>query len=220
MKTEAGGFLIHERLPRIVFCLAVGMSVFVLASCGSFGIGGVGWDDEDDVAAARKYPAIESSRISVTTQEVPYQTFKQEFDTVFQDFKYHGAPVGGSLETIKTQIPETSYSVAYENYVLKVFLGDNLIVERKLPRVFYIHAMNSAVIPGKSVADDRILCLTRSRATTALSYILIVDGSGDILFEKVVRGAEEWDILPGESNEVIIGGASTKTVIATRDKGL
>ena len=202
---------------EIVFCLAVVVSLFVSPSCGSGGIGGVGWDNEDDVATARNYPAIESSRILVTTQEVPFQTFKQEFDTVFQDFQYRGAPVGESAETVKTQIAGTPYSVAYESFVLKVFLGNNLIVERKLPRVFYMHPISSAVIPGKSPADDRILCRTHSRASTGLHYILIVEGRGDILFEKVVTAAEDWDILPGESNELIIGGARTKTVIAQRN---
>lgn len=202
---------------RVVFLLAVGISFFVSSSCGSGDIGGVGWDTQDDVTAARNYPATESNRISVTKEEVRYQTFKQEFERVFHDFPHWGAPVGGwSPETARNQISGTPYSVAYESFVLKVFREGNLIVERKLPRVFYMHSLNSAVIPGKSTADDRILCHTRSRATTALGYILIVDGSGEILFEKVVPGAEDWDILPGESNEIVIGGAQTKTVIAMR----
>ena len=210
MKTKAMSF-------GFCLCLVVVVSSFISSSCGSGGIGGVGWDDEDDVEAARKYPAVESSRILVTTQEVPYRTFKQGFDDVFEDFQYRGAPVGEWSKTVKTEIAGTPYSVAYENFVLKVFLGNNLIVERKLPPVFYMHPITSAVIPGKSSADDRILCRTHSRATTGLHYILIVDGNGDILFEKVVSGAEDWDILPGESNEIIIGGAQTKTVIAARN---
>ena len=201
----------------VIFGSVVVVSSFISSSCGSGGIGGAGWDDQDNVAAARKYPAIESSRIAVTTQEVPYKTFKQGFDDVFQDFQYRGAPVGDYSETIKTEIAGTPYSVAYQNFALRIFRGNDLIVERTLPRVFYMHSMNSAVIPGKSSADDRILCRTNSRATTGLSYILIVDGNGDILFEKVVSGAEDWDILPGESNEIIIGGAQTKTVIAARN---
>jgi len=54
-----------------VFCLAVAASICVSSSCGSNSIGGVGWDNADDTAATRKYPAIDSSRILVTTQEVP-----------------------------------------------------------------------------------------------------------------------------------------------------
>jgi hypothetical protein len=217
MKIIAVSFLTHERLSGIVFCLAAVVSSFISFSCGSSGIGGDGWDNPDDIAAARKYPSIESSHLVVTTQEVPFQTFKQEFDTVFHDFQYWGAPVGESAETIKTQIAGTPYLVAYENFVLKVFRENNLIVERKLPHVFYMHPINSAIILGKSAADDRILCRTQSRATTGLHYILIAEGSGNILYEKVVSAAEDWDILLGESNELIIGGARTKTVIATRN---
>jgi hypothetical protein len=217
MKMQDRCLLGSERLTGIVFCFVLSVSLIVLSSCGSGGIGGVGWDNPDDIAAARNFPAIESNRLVVTTQEVPFQTFKQEFETVFQDFEYRGAPVGESAGIVKTQIRGTSYSIQYENFVLKVFQGNDLIVERRLPRVFNMHPVSSAVIPGKSAADDRVLCRTQSRATTGLHYVLIAEGSGDILFEKVVTAAEDWDILSGESDEIIIGGARTKTVIFMRN---
>jgi YD repeat-containing protein len=152
----------------------------------------------------------------VTTEEVPYQTFKQEFDSVFRDFKHNGAPIAGSSDILKTQIAGTLYSVSYENFVLKVFRKGDVIAERKLPRVFYMHPVSSGVIIGKSPADDRILCRTHSRATTGLHYVFIADGNGDILFEKVIKASEDWDILPGNSGEIIIGGARTKIVISER----
>jgi hypothetical protein len=36
------------------------------------------------------------------------------------------------------------------------------------------------------------------------------------LFEKVVTAAEDWDILSGESNEVIGGARSKMVVMGTR----
>ena len=61
-----------------------------------------------------------------------------------------------------------------------------------------------------------ILCRTHSRATTGLHYVFVADGNGDILFEKIIKASEDWDILPGNSGEIIIGGARTKTVISPR----
>ena len=191
-------------------------SFFVAMSCRPDGIGGAGWDDKRDVETARKYPAIESSRVLVTTSEVPYQTFKQEFDNVFKDFQYSGGLIAGASESLKTKIEGTPYSVSYENFVLKVFRDDEVIAERNLPKVFYMHSMSSGAIIGKSRDEDRILCRTLSRGTTGLHYVFISDGNGDILFEKVVAASEDWDILPGDSGEIIIGGSRTRTVISQR----
>jgi hypothetical protein len=173
MKVLSGNFSSQPLLTRLFLRVGAGLLLLVLSACEPGGVGGVGWDSDDDISQAKKYPAIESSRLVLTTQEVPAQTFKQEFDTVFQDFQYRGAPVGESGETLRTQIVGTPYSVSYEMFVLKIFRGDDLIVERKLPRVFYMHPLNSAVIPGQSQAHDRILCRSMSRATTGLHYILI-----------------------------------------------
>ncbi|MBX7062202.1 MAG: hypothetical protein K1X52_11125 [Pyrinomonadaceae bacterium] len=202
----------HKRLTG--FHLVVVALFFIFSSsCGIGNIGGAGWDTQSDKDSARNYPTIVSNRIRLTSEEVSYGTFEQKFTSVFEDFRYHGEPVPSS-ESINTQISGTPYSVSYKDFVLKVYRAESAILERKLPSVFYMHPVSSAVIPGKSPADDRILCRTNSRATTGLHYILIADGNGEILFEKVVTAAEDWDILLGESGEIIIGGSHTKTVIA------
>lgn len=190
--------------------------LLITMSCRFSGIGGAGWDDKGDVEIAKQYPTIESNRVVIMREEVPFQTFKQEFDSVFQDFPYNGNLISGSSGILKTQISNTPYSISYENFVLKIFRDGEGIAERKLPIVFYMHPISSGVILGKSRAEDRILCRTHSRATTGLHYIFIADGDGDILFEKVVRASEDWDILLGNSGEIIIGGANTKTVITQR----
>lgn len=202
---------------RKYFCIIVAFNLLMTCSCGSGGIGGVGWDDKTDIETARKLPPIESSRILITKEEVPYQTFKQEFDTVFKDFQYSGIPVGASVGTIKTQITGTQYSVEYENFMLRLFRENNIIAERRLPNIFYMHPVNSAALIGKARADDWIICSTNSRATTGLHYILILDGNGEVLFEKIVGASEDWDILPGNSKQIIIGGAQTKITISPRE---
>lgn len=217
---EVGGSIRSSiaKLSGIVFCLLLGASFFFLSSCESGGVGGVGWDSEDEVAEARSFPSIESSRLVVTTQDVPFQTFKQQFETVFEDFEYRGAPVGESVGIARTEINGTLYSVSYENFILKVLRGNDLIAERKLPSVFGMHPISSAFVPGGTPEEDRVICRTHSRATTGLHYILIVEGSGEVLFEKVVTAAEDWDIAPGNPNEIIIGGARTKTVLTIRSR--
>ena len=182
-------------------------SLVALTSCG----GAI----ERDQEIARQYPAIESNRILVTVEEVPFQTFKQEHDGVFSDFEHYGEPVGFYPGEFKTQIAGTPYSVSYQDFVLKVFRGDNVIAERKLPNIPW-SAIRSAVILGKSPAEDRILCRTRSRAATGRHYVSIFDGNGEILFEKVMRSGDDWVILPGNSGEIIIGGARSKTIISDR----
>lgn len=203
--------------PKYILLIVISISLIVMVACRFSGVGGAGWDKKDDVETARQYPTIESKRILITTEESPYQTFKQEFDGVFQDFPYNGNLISGSSEILKTQIANTPYSISYENFVLKIFRDSEIIAERKLPGVFYMHPISSGVILGKSRAEDRILCRTHSRATTGLHYIFIADGNGDILFEKVVKASEDWDILLGNFGEIIIGGANTKTVITQRN---
>lgn len=76
-----------------------------------------------------------------------------------------------------------------------------------------MHPMSSGVLSGHLPAEDMVVCRTQSRGTTGLHYILIADGNGEILFEKIVSAADDWDILPGKSGEIIIGGSNTKTTI-------
>ena len=187
------------------------------SGCNLPNIGGAGWDEKQDIEEAKNYPTTESGRISLTTEEVPYGTFKQEFETVFQDFPHSGNPISSAkFESTKTQIRGTPYSVSYENNVLKILREDVLVIERKLPRVFYMHPISSAVALGKTRTEDVILCRTRSRGTTGLHYIFIADGNGEILFEKIMGAGKEWDILPGKNGEIIIGGARIKTTISLR----
>ena len=205
----------HEQ-KNILILLVIFLHI-LLYSCKSTGIGGAGWDDEINVEDAKKFPPIESNRVKVTLETVSYQTFKQEFDNVFEDFPYKGLPVrSSSTESHKTEISGTSYSISYENFVLMVYKDDKTISERVLPKVFYMHPMSSGIILGNSQSEDRIVCRTNSRSTSGLHYILILDGNGEILYEKVVSAADDWDILPGGSGDIIIGGARTKTVISNK----
>jgi hypothetical protein len=183
-------------------------------SCGSSGIGGDSWDDLSNVENAKQYPSTASNRITVRSEEVPFQSFKQEFNSVFDDFPFNGAPVGSSSGNLKTRIGATPYSVSYENVVLKIYKDDAPITQRILPNIFTMHPMNSGVILGAKRSGDRILCRTVSRSTTGLHYVLILDGNGEIIFEKVLGAADEWDILPGIAGNIILGGARTKIVIS------
>ena len=200
---------------KYIFLVIVAITL-TSASCGFGNIGGAGWDDSTDVEAAKRYTPTESSRITVTTEEVPYGTFKQEFQTVFQDFPHCGNPIPDSSNITKTQISGTPYSVSFENFVLKVFRDDAVIAERKLPKVFYMHPISSGAIIGKSRTEDIVLCRTSSRATTGLHYIFIVDGDGEILFEKIMSAGDDWDILPSQNGDIVIGGARSKTTISIR----
>ena len=189
-----------------------GYLVLVALVLTSACVGGAGWDPTDRVEKAKRYPTTQSNRITVKTEEVPAQTFHQEFDTVFNDFPFSGKPIDNSA----TQISGTPYSVSYENFVLRIFREKVVIEERQLPEVFYMHAMSSGAIITGSSKDDVILCRTNSRATTGLHYVLIADGAGEILFERVLRAAEDWDILPGNDGDIVIGGARTKITISKR----
>jgi len=162
------------------------------------------------VEAVNSFPSVQSERTKVTTEEVPYQTFHQEFDTVFDDFPFKGELVTNGT----SRIGNTVYSISYANFVLKISRGDLVIAERRLPPVFYMHPMNSGVILRTPLDEDLILCRIVSRATTGRHYVLIVNGIGEILFEKIMKAGEDWDILPGKNGEVVIGGAQTKTTIS------
>jgi hypothetical protein len=201
---------------KFIFLL-VTVVLFTASGCRVPNIGGAGWDESRDIEEAKHYPQIESNRILVVTEPVPYNTFKQEFDTVFQDFPFRGKPISSAeFEGTETQISGTPYSVSYEDFVLKILRDDVPIIERRLPAVFYMHAVSSGVIIGKSRTEDIILCRTQSRATTGLHYIFMVDGNGEVLFEKIMPAGEDWDILPATNGDIIIGGARTKTTISQR----
>lgn len=193
------------------------ITLALISACRSPNIGGVGWDEKKDIEEAKRYPLTKSNRILVKTEEVPFNTFKQESNAVFKDFPYSGDPISSSsFENTKTNISETPYTVSYENNILKILRDDVPISERQLPRVFYMHPISSGATLGNSRAEDLILCRTISRATTGLHYILIIDGNGEILFEKILGAAEDWDILPGNNGDIIIGGARAKTTISQR----
>ena len=205
-----------KNYEKHIFLVFTVTALLITSACRFGGIGGAGWDDSSDVEIAKSYPTTESNRILVTTEEVPYGTFKQEFHTVFQDFPNSGNPISSPFEITKTEISGTPYSVTYENFVLKILRDDVVIAERKLPRVFYMHPISSASILGKSRTEDVVLCRTNSRATTGLHYIFIADGNGEILFEKIMGASEDWDILPNKNGDIVIGGAKTKTTISQR----
>jgi hypothetical protein len=175
-------------------------------------VGGAGWDATDKIEKAKRYPTTESNRITIQTEEVPPRTFHQEFETVFTDFPFSGKPVDNGIAPISG----TPYSVSYQNFVLRIFREKAVVAERNLPEVFYMHPMSSAAIVTDSPKDDVILCRTHSRSTTGLHYVLITDGSGEILFEKVLGAAEDWDVLLGSDGVIVIGGARTKTTISKR----
>jgi len=173
------------------------------------GLGAVGWDSPSDIEEAKHYPSVKSDKVAVTSSEVPFGTFRQEFDNVFQDFPFNSIPV---MDT-KTIIANTRYSISYEKFVLKLYLDDNVVAERTLPKVFYMHKVVSGAILGNTGEEDIILCRTFSRGTTGLHYICIFNGKGDVLYESVFSAKDDWDIVLGENREIIIGGAKTKTVI-------
>jgi len=202
---------------KYILLIIVATALAITSGCRFGGVGGAGWDDSSDVETAKRYPTTESNRISVTSEETPYGTFKQEFDTVFQDFPYSGNPISSAkFESTKTQISGTPYLVSYENFVLKVFRDDAVIAERKLPRVFYMHPISSGAILGKSRTEDIVLCRTQSRGTTGLHYVFIIDGNGEILLEKIMSAGDDWDILPSKNGDIVIGGARSKTTISIR----
>lgn len=195
------------------FVVLIFVTVSFLSGCYSNkqnqGLGAVGWDSPSDIEEAKQYPSVKAENVVVTSSETPYGTFYQEFDTVFQDFPYSGIPVMDA----KTKINNTRYSIAYENFSLKLYSDDNIIIERKLPKIFYMHKMASGLIPGKSGEADIILCRTNSRATTGLHYIGIFNGKGEVLYENVLSTKDDWDIVLDKNREIIIGGANTKIVI-------
>lgn len=200
------------KLPRLAASLLLGMAAAAcIIGCGRGGsIAGAGYDSPADVEEARRFPAAESASVSVTTGEVPTGTFRQEFDSIFDDFPQHG---GASLGA-QAAIEGSPYTISYENYVLRLFRGESVIFERTLPRVFYMHPVNSGLLPGETRDEDLLVFRARSRATTGLHYVCVVSGRGGTLFERVMPAYEVWDITATKDREIIVGGARTKTVIA------
>lgn len=176
------------------------------------GFGGAGYDPAAAVEEARRFPATQSASVSVTTVEVPAGTFRQEFDSIFDDFPRRGRPSQGSQAAIEG----SSYTVSYENYLLRLFRGESVIFEQRLPRVFYMHPVNSGLLPGESGEEDLAVFRVRSRATTGLHYVCVVSGRGEVIFERVMHAYEVWDITATKDGEIIVGGARTKTVITGR----
>jgi hypothetical protein len=206
--------IFKQKKMLILVCFVLVLICGCYTNKNNPGIGAVGWDDPNSVEGAKNYPTTRSERVTVTTSETPYGTFHQGFDTVFNDFPFKGTPVMDA----KTSVAGTDYSVSYDKFILKIFRGDSVIAEKKLPQIFYMHAMNSGVIKGASGGDDIILCKIFSRSTTGLSYVGIFDGTGEILYETVMSVGDVWDILPGKDGEIVIGGARSKTLITIGSK--
>ena len=201
------------KLSRLAASLLLVMAAACTSGCWKWGgFGGAGYDPAAEVEEAKRFPATQSGSVSVTTAEVPAGTFRQEFDSIFDDFPRRGGVSLGSQAAIEG----SPYTVSYENYVLRLSRGGGVIFERKLPRIFYMHPVNSGLLPGGSSDEDVIIFRGRSRATTGLHYVCVVSGRGEVLFERILRAYEVWDITATKDREIIVGGARTKTVMALR----
>lgn len=179
--------------------------LLLLCSC----IAGAGFDCSRDIRKAENWPAVYAESVRIEEHEIPFRTYTQTFNRIFDDFPFVAQPIKRS----STHIPNTPYDVSYNNFILEISRQGKEIVRLKLPNVFYMHPLLSCCLRCDDSDDDIILVCIRSRATTGLVYIGAFSGKGEILISEVLGSGDVWDIKYINPAKMIVGGAKSQLTI-------
>jgi hypothetical protein len=110
-------------------------------------------------------------------------------------------------------VPGTDYRVAYRERRLTIKRNQDLVVSERLPAIYQMHPLYSAVLVGSAPGEDVLVCSIRSRASTRCHLILLYDGSGRALFVRTFDSAGISDIQIQGDDQIIVGGPMSQTIL-------
>ncbi len=112
-------------------------------------------------------------------------------------------------------IPRTNFTAQYRRNTFILSDGDKLIVEEQLPSVFNMHSVRLGIgtLSGRGI----IMVRNASRASTGRDFVAIYSQSGEVLYRRVLRSGQVWDIRAKADVIEIIGAKKTRRI--TINKG-
>jgi hypothetical protein len=169
-------------------------------------IGGAGYDNQSVKQELDRYPGFISPLINESLQENCGEKPTQQFEKIFDEFPKSISSLEGSPKKLTENLTaEFSNQIfTLKNQELKI------IVQESLPSAFYMHPMRVglAALAGHTI----IIIVDQSRATTGRFFVAIYLESGQLIYRKILKASEVWDIVIENGNLLIKGSCSTNVI--------
>jgi hypothetical protein len=200
VKLLAGIFLAFRTMLRIHIgkLIGVALSALTIVSCAVVGggIAGAGFDSVWTRNAARDYAGHRHASLNIDrTGSAP--DARQAFDQMFDDFPEHALITQDSSGTLG------DLKISFRKQRLSVDRAGTHLIDERLPSVFYMH--NLQVARFRAGGRDLLLFLTRSRATTGLSFVGLYNSTGERLWTATIPSNEAWDCAPTADGLTFLG---------------
>lgn len=171
------------------------------------GIAGAGYDPVWTVNAAKDFeafvsPVVEERKVEHAALDAKNGDFHS--DDIMRTFPNFLTEIDDDL----TAVPGGALAVEYKHERFRLFNGEVLAVERKLPSAFYMH--RPKVGAGKLGDIDVVMIAVNSRATTGLTFVGLYSTQGETLYENVLCNCETWNIRASQTQIEIIGHKTTR----------
>jgi hypothetical protein len=185
-------------------------TILLLAPLISGCVAGAGLDRSIHIRAAKQWRSgVSHPAVASTTESVPRKTYAYKPTNPFDGSPHRGK----GIRNAETSVQGTDYRVAYREHHLTIHRNQALVVSERLPAVYYMHPLYSAVLSGRTPAEDVLVCSIRSRASTRCHLLLLYDGSGRELFVRTFNSATVADIQVKGDNQIILGGPTSHTIL-------
>lgn len=185
------------RTALLISLFAVATLAFVGCSIVGGGIAGAGYDAVWDRNAAKNYKSFKAPSLQIVREEVEPPLVRQAFDKMFDDFPEHTLIDQDSAGRLG------DFTIIFRRHRFTVQRSGTTIIDERLPSVFYMHDLQVARVSAQP--DDLLLFLTRSRATTGLSFVGLYTVSGQRLWTTTLPSVETRDCVPSPKGVTFIG---------------
>lgn len=183
--------------------------------CKHFG-GGIAGAGYDSAARRRAVDNFKGTTSRVIRERIidndPRVRPKQHFADVMRSFPTNVERV----EDAWIHIPDTNFEARYALNTFVLRAAGRVIVNQKLPAVFNMHPVRLGVgtLGGRGI----IMIRNKSRATTGRKFVGIYAHNGEVLYTRVLRGYESWDVKATDDAIEIIGSNKTRRITIKKER--
>ncbi len=171
------------------------------------GIAGAGYDSVWACKAAENYKDYQDPLLTITRQTGTDRNTHPTFDAMFDDFPQHVLIDQDSTGRLG------DLQISFRRRHLTINRGATSLINEQLPSVFYMHCLQVARF--QAAGHDLVLFLSRSRATTGLSFIGLYCTSGRRLWTATVPSKDARNCAR-TPNGITFAGVSSRTNIYLR----
>lgn len=194
-------------------CLFLTIIAYV-CGCEDFGggVAGGGFDSASKKEAADRFPNTISCSVCVAIQNHPdgFQP-RQHFDDSMRTFPFNKMRVVSK----PSNVYGTSFTAQYRRNKFTLRDENGVRIEQNLPDVFNMHPVRVGI--GTLGGREVIMIVNKSRASTGRYFVAIWGMDGEVLYRKVHRAYEVWDIL-ADGEVINLIGAKGRIRISLKDE--